>query len=173
MWRAARYPIGAALATSNLGRVAARARRFEDAHELLDEADAGFRDIGAGSFVHENAVRRVECLVLEGRYAEARSVVDAALPAAREAGERAAAAALERSAGYAIVQSRQPGDEARGHLAESLELFRELGAQYEIALTLRALADTKLADDIDAARRESEDVLEQLGVLSLTTPPLP
>jgi tetratricopeptide (TPR) repeat protein len=173
VWRAARYPIGAAVATSNLGRVAARARRFEDAHALLVDADKAFREIGAAAFVHENALRRAECLVLEGRYAEARALIDEALPAAREAGERQAIGSLERSLGYAIVQARQPGDEAREHLEASLAEFRDLETQYEIAQTLRALADTKLAADVDAARRECEDLLEQLGVVSLTTPPLP
>jgi class 3 adenylate cyclase/tetratricopeptide (TPR) repeat protein len=173
VWRAARYPIGAAVATSNLGRVAARARRFEDAHALLDEADSAFREIGAAAFVHENALRRAECLVLEGRYAEARALIDEALPAAREAGERQAIGSLERSLGYAIVQARQSGEAAREHLEASLAEFRELETQYEIAQTLRALADTKLAADVDAARRECEDILEQLGVVSLTTPPLP
>ena len=173
VWRAARYPIGAALATANLGRVAARARRFEDAHQLFEEAAAGFLEIGASSFVHENAARMLECLVLEGRYADARELLDATRTEAEAVGERGVLASLERSAGYAVVQARQPGGTARLHFDRSLELARELEARYEIALTLRALADTKLADDVDAARRESEDLLEQLGVLSLTTPPLP
>jgi tetratricopeptide (TPR) repeat protein len=171
VWRAAGYRVGAALATSNLGRVAARARRFEEAHELLQAAADTFQEIGATAFVHENAARVAECLVLEGRYAEAREVVDATLDGAQD--EPGATAALERLAGYAIVQARQPGDEARAHLERSLAVARALGADYEIALTLRALADTKLAGDVDAARRESEELLERLGVVSLTTPPLP
>ena len=45
--RAARFPIGAALGTSNLGRLAARDGRFAEAHELLDEAAAAFAEIDA------------------------------------------------------------------------------------------------------------------------------
>ena len=71
------------------------------------------------------------------------------------------------------MQARQPGEEARTHFDASLVVAREIAAEYELALTLRALADTKLADDVDAARRESEDILERLGVVSLATPPLP
>jgi alkylhydroperoxidase family enzyme len=82
-------------------------------------------------------------------------------------------AQLERLAGYALVQARRPPDEARERFAASLDVAREAGADYEIALTMRALADTRLADDVDAVRRENEDLLEALGVVALTTPPLP
>jgi tetratricopeptide (TPR) repeat protein len=47
VWRAARYPVGVALATSNLGRVAARVRRFDEALELLSEALAAFEALGS------------------------------------------------------------------------------------------------------------------------------
>ncbi|MFN2471170.1 MAG: tetratricopeptide repeat protein [Gaiellaceae bacterium] len=173
VWRAASYPIGVALATSNLGRVAARSRRFDDAHGLLDQAASAFREIGATSFVHENDARRLECLVLEGRYAEALEVAGATLDDVRPLGATPLLAGLERLAGYAVVQSRQPLDAACARFDASLAVGRELGAQYEVALTLRALADTKCMDDPEAARRESEELLEQLGVASLATPPLP
>jgi tetratricopeptide (TPR) repeat protein len=172
-WRAAGYRVGVALATSNLGRVAARARRFGDAHELLDRAADGFREIGATSFVHETDARRVECLVLEGRYAEARELVEATLADVRPLGATPPLALLERLAGYAVIQAREPRPVAKERFDASLAVARELGAQYEIALTLRALADTKCADDPDAALRESEEILEQLGVVSLATPALP
>ena len=111
--------------------------------------------------------------MLEGRYAEARELADAARRGGA-ARARAPLAPLERLAGYALVQARQPGDEARAALrAQPRARPRARRRSYEVALTLRALADTKLADDVDAARRESEDILERLGVVSLTTPPLP
>ncbi len=173
IWRASSYPLGVALAIGSLGLVAARARRSDEAHGLLDQAAQAFRDAGADKFVHETDAWRAQSLVLEGRYAEARELVEARLADVSQLGPSRPLAQLERLAGYALVQARQPGEESRPHLDRSLAIARELGAQYEIALTLRALADTKLADDIDAARRESEDILERLGVVSLATPPLP
>jgi len=49
---------------------------------------------------------------------------------------------------------------------------RELKVQYEVALTLRAMAVTgySAADDLAA---ESEETLERLGVVSLPSVPLP
>jgi class 3 adenylate cyclase/tetratricopeptide (TPR) repeat protein len=168
-WRAARYPIGVALATSNLGRVAARAGRFEDAHSLFEEARAGFRRIGAEAFASETNARISECLVLEGRYKEAADLATETLANVEDSS--VVAASLERLLGYAAVQARKPGDEAHAHLDRSLELGRSLEAQYEVALTLKAIADVdKGAGD---ERGEGERILEALGVLSVPSPPLP
>ena len=77
---------------------------------------------------------------------------------------------IERLIGYALVQGRRK-DEAAPHLERSLELARGLGADLEIALTLKAMADTGLAG-ADAAG-ESEEILGRLGVVSLPRIPLP
>ena len=79
-------------------------------------------------------------------------------------------AMIERMIGYALVQGRRK-DEAAPHLARSLELARELGADLEIALTLKAMADTGLAGP--EAARESEEILGRLGVVSVPMTPLP
>ncbi len=63
--------MGIALATSNLGRVAARARRFDEALELLAEALAAFEALGSEALARETEARRAECFVLAGRYQEA------------------------------------------------------------------------------------------------------
>ena len=55
---------------------------------------------------------------------------------------------------------------------ESHRIARDLGAVYEEALTLRALADTK-APDAEAHRAESDAILERLGVVSVPRFPLP
>jgi len=55
----------------------ARDGRFAEAHELLDEAAAGFAAIEAWRYVNETQARRAECLVLEGRWAEALEVASA------------------------------------------------------------------------------------------------
>ena len=169
--RAARFPIGASLGTSNLGRLAARDGRFAEAHELFDDSAAGFAAIDAGRYVNETHARRAECLVLEGRFAEALEVASALVEAARETPFGGLEALVERTIGLALHQARRP-EEGRPHLLESLRIARELEAVYERALTLRALADTK-APDADAHRAESEALLARLGVLALAKVPLP
>ena len=169
--RAARFPIGASLGTSNLGRLAARDGRFAEAHELFDDSAAGFAAIDAGRYVNETHARRAECLVLEGRFAEALEVASALVEAARETPFGGLEALVERTIGLALHQARRP-EEGRPHLLESLRIARELEAVYERALTLRALADTK-APDADAHRAESETLLARLGVVALAKVPLP
>jgi hypothetical protein len=66
-------------------------------------------------------------------------------------------AQLERLAGYALVQAREPARKHGSTFDASLSVARKVEAEYEVALTLRGPADTKLAEDVDAARRESED----------------
>jgi tetratricopeptide (TPR) repeat protein len=169
--RAARFPIGAALGTGNLGRLAAREGRFAEAHGLLDEAAAAFAEIDAGRYVNETHARRAECLVLEGRYSEALEVASALVEASRETPFGGLEALVERTIGLALHQARRP-DEGTPHLLESLRIARDLRAVYEVALTLRALADTN-APGSDALRAESDEILARLGVISLPRVPLP
>jgi class 3 adenylate cyclase/tetratricopeptide (TPR) repeat protein len=170
--RAARFPIGAALGTGNLGRLAARDGRFAEGHELLDEAAAAFAEIDAGRYVNETNARRAECLVLEGRYSEALEVATALVEAARETPFGGLEALVERTIGLALHQARRP-DEATPHLLESLRIARDLRALYEVALTLRALADTNAPPGSDAIRAESNEILARLGVISIPRVPLP
>jgi class 3 adenylate cyclase/tetratricopeptide (TPR) repeat protein len=169
--RAAQFPIGAALGTGNLGRLAARDGRFAEAHELLDEAAAAFAVIDAGRYVNETHARRAECLVLEGRHAEALEAASTLVEATRETPFGGLEALVERTIGLALHQARRP-DEGTPHLLESLRIARDLRAVYEVALTLRALADTN-APDSDALRAESDEILARLGVISVPKVPLP
>ncbi len=169
--RAAHFPIGAALGTGNLGRLAARDGRFAEAHELLDDAAAAFAAIDAGRYVNETHARRAECLVLEGRHAEALEAASALVEASRETPFGGLEALVERTIGLALHQARRP-DEGRPHLFESLRIARDLRAVYEEALTLRALADTG-APDGEAQRAASEEILAHLGVVAIPKVPLP
>jgi tetratricopeptide (TPR) repeat protein len=164
-WRAARYPVGIALATSNLGRAAARGGSFAEAHELLDEALGLFEQIGAEAFVLETRSRKAECLVLEGRHQEALELLRPLL----EDGSGGQRATLERLAGYALVQSRVPFEEAKPHFDASAEAAGEAHAQYELALTRRALAETSGT----GTDEEADTVLEGLGVVRTAPVPLP
>jgi len=168
VWRAARYPVGIALATSNLGRVAARARRFDAAQELLAEALTSFEELGSEALGHETRARQAESFVLAGRFQDALELVPTVLQAAEE--NPLLSPVLERLHGYALVQARQKAD-ARPRFERSLELARELDADYEVALTLQALGRTGFGDGDTEA--ESEAILERLGVVSTPLVPLP
>jgi tetratricopeptide (TPR) repeat protein len=160
--------VGIALATSNLGRVAAHAGRFDEALQALAEALSAFRALGSTAFVQETEARRVESFVLAGRYQEALDVAPAVLEEADE--NPLLHPFLERLHGYALVQARR-ADEAGLHLERSLELARELGADYQVALTLEALGRTGVGDP-DAVP-ESTAIFERLGVVSTPVVPLP
>jgi tetratricopeptide (TPR) repeat protein len=171
--RAAGYTIGAALATSNLARVAARGRRFEEARELFAESIASFETIEAHYYVAEARARLAECAVLEGRHAEAIELATAVLADENAAG--AVRILAERVLGYALHQARRP-DDGRPHFEESLRLAREGSSDYETALTLRAIADTAsgAAEETDrAGGAEAAATLARLGVVSLPSVPLP
>lgn len=163
VWRAADYRIGVALATSNLGRATARSAQFHDAHRLLEDALDQFRELGAEAYVLETQARLAECLVLEGHYREA---LDALTPLREPDSPQRAVA--ERLAGYAVTQSRAGFAEARPHFERSLEAAEAAGAEYEVALTLRAIAETSGVDD-----GRAEEILRRLGVISLPSVPLP
>ena len=163
VWRAADYPLGVALATSNLGRVMARSGEFEEAHRLLEDALAQFEELGAEAYVDETRARLAECLVFEGHHQQAL----AALAPLCEPGS-AQLAIAERLAGYAVVQSRAGFEEAKPHFERSLEAAEAAGAEYEVGLTLRAIAETSGVDDGRAA-----EILGSLGVVSTPSVPLP
>jgi class 3 adenylate cyclase/tetratricopeptide (TPR) repeat protein len=167
--RAAGYLFGVAVMTSNLGRLAARAGRFEDAHELLDDAQAQFETLGSERFRVETTARRAECLVLEGRHAEALELATGVLGDAERSPVGGLEALLERLVGLALYQGRR-FDEANPHFEASLARARELGAEYEVALTLRALAET---GQVEAHAAESRAILDRLGVVALPHVPLP
>ncbi len=163
IWRAADYPIGVAVATANLGRALARSGAFEEAHRLIEDALVRFVALGAEGFIRETRARLAECLVLEGRGAEALEVLG---PLLEEDSPELAVA--ERLAGYAILQSRAGLGAARPHFERSLSVARASNLAYEEALTLRALAETSGTEEGDGA-----PILAGLGVVSIPSVPVP
>ena len=169
--RASKWVFGEGAALSNLGRSEGRAGRFEEAHPLFDQALAVFEELSAERFKVEAQARKAECLVFEGRYQEALEVARECRDAATRSPVGGLEALIERSIGYALHQARRP-DEARPHFDESLRIARNLKVQYEVALTLRAMAATGYPSDEDLSV-ESDEILEQLGVVSVPAVPLP
>jgi class 3 adenylate cyclase/tetratricopeptide (TPR) repeat protein len=176
IWKTARYPVGVALATSNLGRAAARGGRLDEASELLNEALRGFREIGAKSFVLETEGRIAESFVFSGDHAAALGRATDTLQGAKEmSGTTLLQAPLERLRGYALLQAGDP-EGAQRCLEESLSLGRSAGAEYEVALTLEALARLALAGGRPSAAdylAEARCIFERLGVVSTPRIPLP
>jgi tetratricopeptide (TPR) repeat protein len=166
--RAAGYRAIEGFVMANLGRLAARASRFAEAHGLLDEAAEKLAEIGSKGLAVETEVRRAECLVLEGRRREALELAESTLALAGETGQLGTVGpALERTLGYALVQDRRP-DEARPHFERSRELARAWRAPYELALTLRALAES-----CGERSAEADEIFERLGVVTTPHVPLP
>jgi len=167
-YRAAKFTVGEGLVAVNLGRLAAAEGRFGEAHEHFANAARSFTDLGSRSMSLESEARRAEAFVLEGRHVEATELAAATLAGMTETGEIGTRTALlERLLGLATVQGRDP-EAARPHFDESLRVARELGAQYEIARTLRARADAGLGTDEDA-----QAIFDRLGVVQLPAVPLP
>jgi hypothetical protein len=77
-------------------------------------------------------------------------------------------AMAERLLGLAEAQDRAK-DRALPHLERSVELARAAGADFELAMTLRALADLGYTD----GEAEANEILERLGVVRLPRVPLP
>jgi hypothetical protein len=82
-------------------------------------------------------------------------------------------AVLQRLRGYPLQEGDQDG--ALRCLGESLRLGRSVGAEYEVAMTLEALARLALAGGRASASDylgEARFILERLGVVSTPRVPL-
>ncbi|HEX2029437.1 MAG TPA: adenylate/guanylate cyclase domain-containing protein [Nitriliruptorales bacterium] len=177
VWQAAGDRSGTAFGKSNLGRAAARAGRYDEGSRLFHEARAESQDVGAEADVLETDARIAELHVLQGDAEAALSLTAAALERAQRLGGDAApqSPALHRLRGYALMQL---GDlaAAREELEESLQAGRARAAEYEVALTLRALVDLRYRSEgllLESLEAESRSILERLGVVHVPEVPLP
>ena len=166
--RAADYRSGAAFARSLLGRIAAHTGRPEEAHEHFDIARRDYVAAGLDGDAQETDTHRAECLVLEGRATEALALADAVprLSTSDDEIERDLAR-LERVRGYALLQLGEHAA-ALAAFTASLEAGRAREADYEVALSLLALAHiARVTDDPDRTGpldAEARAILEPLGV---------
>jgi class 3 adenylate cyclase/tetratricopeptide (TPR) repeat protein len=170
-YRAAKFPLGEALVTINLGRLAAAEGRFDEARTHFDDAAERLAALGSESYLIEADARRAEACVFEGRHEDAASLAARALEGLSRTGEIGVRTALlERVLALAAVQARRP-DDARPHFERSLQAARGLGADFEIARTLEARVATGLAEPGEA--EEAQAILERLGVVAAPDVPLP
>jgi len=175
VWKASeyRYFLGGCL--EQLGRVASRTGRFEEALALFDEARAAYLHVGAQEDVVLMDAKVAECRVLMGDGKGALELATLALSrgsALEEAGM--STPLLHRVRGYALTQVGD-ADGARGAFDESLRIARARSDRYEVALTLHARVRlARLRGGATPADEESEarEILEGLGVMSVPEVPL-
>ena len=175
-WKASEYRFFLGGCLRFLGVVLARTGRFEDALAALEDARAAFVHVGAHTDALVTDGRIAECFVLMGRGEEALSRVSGALTGVSdEDGDASLATALlERVRGWALAQTGNLG-EARTALESSLTAGRSRQDDYEIALTLGALAwlDRIEGNPTPAAvEREARSILARLGIEHVPEIPL-
>jgi class 3 adenylate cyclase/tetratricopeptide (TPR) repeat protein len=176
VWKATAYPVGVALATSNLGRLSARSGNSEEAARLLTEALAGFRSIGARTFIFDTQSKIAENLVFAQQTDDAQVLVDQLIQETTGIpGTFAIRAMLYRLRAYVLLQ-RGDGEAAAIALQQSLRIAQEAGADFEAALTLEALshAASQLRNRDQAAHLlEAQKIFLRLGVVLTPRVPLP
>ena len=170
IFRAAPRPEGIGLATSDLGRLAARGGDFERAGALLADARVRLQSIGAAGLAYEVGVREAERLVLASQPDAALAAVAEMRALARDVNaSHFYTSALARTEGWAAAQRGEPA-RARGAFAEALRLARESGLRYDEVVTLDAIAHVAGDDDEDG--RLAPATLRELGIVALARPPL-
>ncbi|MAT06182.1 MAG: hypothetical protein CL424_14175 [Acidimicrobiaceae bacterium] len=168
--RAARYQLGIAITTSGRARLALRRGELEVAGELLTLARSSFVELDARHFVVDTDVRRVEHLVWSEQGDEAERLADQVAHDLVEYGSVAVLpATLARLRGWAAML-RHDQERAWDCFEEALELSSAESFDYEVALALDALVETRHGRANDDARRRDQ-LLRQLGVIVTPRPP--
>jgi class 3 adenylate cyclase/tetratricopeptide (TPR) repeat protein len=166
VFKASGYRYGLAFAESQLARVAARSGRFDEALTLFDGAGAAFLSFGDRIAVVDTNARVAESMLLRDDPEAAFHTADDALATA-EALDRVDAnvPSVQRIRGLALMRLGRL-EPARSALEQSLEVARRRKAEYEVALTLRALAQLGVLEGEDPAAlwEESDEILDRLGV---------
>lgn len=166
LWTAGGWRIGSGWALSNLGRVSARAGRFEEALERLKRAGVLLAEIGADAMLVENEARVMERLVFAGDHQAALALADRLRDKAGRLGLVSVSDLVVRLEGYALCQSGVP-EEGWVCLERSMSASRARGAEFEAALGLEGLARTAAMldrDDASALAAEAAAVFHRLGV---------
>jgi tetratricopeptide (TPR) repeat protein len=176
MYRAFPVPVTAASGESQMGRILARAGRFEEARALYDAAMATQRKHGAHGDVVETMARLAECLMWQGNALGALDITEQALAlAASVTGAAMFEPLLHRVRGQALVLvGRRP--EGRSELERALAGAREHHSGHEIAWTLDAmrwLADVDGVALPAALNDELQTLWSSLGISYVRRPANP
>ena len=166
VWRASGNRVMLANCLEVLSRVTSRTGRFEEALTQLEESRAGFAEAGAREEVARADARVAECHVLMEDAKTALDLATTALEASTSSGEGGMSVSLlERIRGYASAQLGEM-DEARADLESSLKVARDRGEEYDVALSLMALARLDGLADLQLVQ-EAGDILTRLGVIAV------
>ncbi len=175
VWRAAGDDTGELYVVRNLARVAARSGRFEEALRLFEHAGRLAVRVGGTAELVETDARFAEYRVLRAEPVAALELTDRALRAAAQLGGLPTVApSLHRVRGYALAQLGRV-EEARAALEESLRIGQVRNADYEVAMTVLALARVRsmAGSPIDRGMEaRAETIVERLGIVSVLDVPL-
>jgi tetratricopeptide (TPR) repeat protein len=167
-FRAAGFRAGAAYVSCNLGRCAAESGRFEEAMQRFKEAQHEEELLGGHAEMVEVGARWAEAELLAGHVDAALTRAEAEIERTRSKGGGHQMALLHRVRAVALTRSGKL-DAARGALQDSLEAARERHMDFELALTLKIVAELGIdcgGEGPDVAAAESRRILETLGVQS-------
>ena len=175
-WQSSQYHYYLGWCLAQLGRLAMRRGRFDEALVRLDQAKANFVQVGAEQEVPVVRARIAECRLIMGD-------VDGALVLVNEmqshadtsSGVARAKSLIARVQGHALLLQ---GDAwgARDALELSLAAARERRDLFEIALTLHSLIEVDRLEGVEPALEmvdESRGLLSKLKIRAIPTLPTP
>jgi class 3 adenylate cyclase/tetratricopeptide (TPR) repeat protein len=167
VWRASGSASEIAEAIRLLGRLEARRGDTARGRELLEEARAEQLRAGEQYEVVGTDARIAECLVMAGETSAALALVSSALQrAGATEGGNALLSLLWRVKGWALALDGERHD-AEAAFELSLELARELGSDYEVAMALDGLMHVRGArgEAVADLASDRDALLERLGVV--------
>ena len=163
-WRSVGFVTGIALVEANLGRLATRLGDHDQADALLGSSSDRFVAIGAQSFVHEVALRRMENGV-RGRRVLDRDHLARYVELARTADLDANLVVYVERVVAAVEAEEGRSGAARDAHDRGIAAARRAGLEFDLALTL-----VDRGDPSDLA--EARSILDRLGVAPESVRPL-
>ncbi len=147
----------------NMSKALLRGQAFAEAEAALDQGSKILSDIGAEGLLMEADLQRARLLLAQGRPGESEAACRKLLETARNSGARLTEAQALCLAGSARseVGDRQT---ARELLQEAVWLAAELGAEYEKALALVALAKAMAGSPGQSETAAGEPLEEAIGL---------
>ena len=166
-WVAARYRVGEGLATSNLGRLDARAGEVDRGRDQMERALAIFKEMNSPVFIAETELRLAECSLLAGNFAASAVEADTLLRdvRGRQGFELVEALALRTMATASALHAIADGTQATragwiGLLDDAIDRLAAMEATYELAVGLASRAVLDSSGD----QKRAEGMFSQLGV---------
>jgi class 3 adenylate cyclase/tetratricopeptide (TPR) repeat protein len=158
-----------ALVLREQGRTLMGLGRLEEATARFDDARPRFVSLGLPQELIALDAAQAECLMFSGRLDDALYLASAALNRARALHATALVSVLLRIQAFALLVAGRHMEAGRT-LEAGLQSSNRADGQHERALMLMALARTPgMGSDAEsrALRRESEEILDRLGVVAV------